>query len=353
MIEGITLILTTQCNLNCSYCFCGEKTNEVMDIKIAKKSIDFLAKNSCKNCTLTFFGGEPLLQSDLIEKICLYATEKIKNIKFAMTTNGTLLDEKNINLIEKWKINTMVSLDGFGNKHDIYRKFYNGKGSWDVISRKISEGFLEKPSIRLTFTSESINYLYDNIRALYNEGYRKMAFSHTSKPVWEEKQLLEYDKQYEKITKFYLDCYRRGDELRIYEFEDIIFSHLLKLKRKCYPGIKQIAILPSGQVVPCHRVNFLNPQICLGKSVDNLEGNLINSIENDSKKIDLECSQCLFKDRCSSCLFENLEVTGKIYSVPDYVCYFNRIKISYVDEVASILYRENNTDFMNRFYNLL
>ena len=136
------LILTDQCNLRCSYCFEKDKNPHNMSDETAMASVDFLMEESgpTKNLTLLFFGGEPLLRFDLMQKVWEYATKRAdalgKKINWDMTTNGTLVTEEKARWLRDHGVKYLLSMDGGKEDHDRYRKYANGRGSFDVIAKR-------------------------------------------------------------------------------------------------------------------------------------------------------------------------------------------------------------------------
>lgn len=147
-LQSICLQVTQNCNLRCQYCvYSGgynnrEHSNKVMDIETAKKSVDFLIKNSSESDTVCigFYGGEPLLNFELIEETVHYAIENYpgKDYYFALTTNGTVFSEKILDFLEKYNFAVTISLDGNKETHDANRKYANSnKGSFDEVLKNI------------------------------------------------------------------------------------------------------------------------------------------------------------------------------------------------------------------------
>lgn len=354
MISNITLIVTSNCNLSCLYCFCGKKSAEIMSFDIAKKAVDILSNESASQPLITFFGGEPLIEIDLINKVCAYAKSKICDVRFSLTTNGTLLNEKEYEIINKWNIRCMVSVDGLECQHDANRTYIDKRGSWqDIMSNLLKMN--TKPCIRLTFTSENISHLSENVIGLHKMGFHEIVFSHSIYPLWNEESCKEYQRQFSILAEYYVDCFEKGEKISFVEFDDIIFSYIMNRKRSCFPGINQIAICPDGSIIPCHRVNFSHKEFVLSKNImdeDSFENNSLDAKKwkMNLSKTDNDCEGCAFIERCTSCRFENIELTKSAYIVPGVLCYFNKVKISLADKVASTLYKEKNKYFMERFY---
>jgi uncharacterized protein len=149
------LILTTDCNLRCSYCFERDKKPFDMSDEVAFAAVDFLIQTSrnIKDLTILLFGGEPMKRFDLIQRIVPYANQKAaeagKTISWDMTTNGTLIDEERAKWMAEHKIKYLLSLDGAKEDHDRYRKFPDGRSSYDWIMERLPMILFLEPSLRI------------------------------------------------------------------------------------------------------------------------------------------------------------------------------------------------------------
>ena len=172
-IKALCLHIAHTCNLNCEYCFAsqgkyhGERA--LMSFEVGKRAIDFLIENSGSrvNLEVDFFGGEPLMNFDVVKQIVAYARsiekEKNKNFRFTLTTNGVLIDDDVIEFANRECHNVVLSLDGRREIHDNLRKTINGQGSYDVIVPKFQEFVKRRGNkgyyVRGTFTPVSYTHL--------------------------------------------------------------------------------------------------------------------------------------------------------------------------------------------------
>ena len=132
-VKSVALHLTQNCNLRCNYCYSGDKKNQSMSLETARKSMDFIGKNSRGRCIINFFGGEPLLKFDLIKKI---VSDNLDNgdLEFRLSTNGTLLDKVKLEFIKNHNITFALSIDGNEKQHNFNRRYNDNSGSYlDVI----------------------------------------------------------------------------------------------------------------------------------------------------------------------------------------------------------------------------
>jgi uncharacterized protein len=147
-VEMIILQVTQQCNLRCEYCaYSGNYLNRShtdarMTFETARKSIDFIIKRSrnVESINIGFYGGEPLLEFDLIKKCINYAKEEAegKNVTFSFTTNGTLFTKEILDFLNANDVAITISLDGPREIHDRNRKFaVSGCGTFKKVSENL------------------------------------------------------------------------------------------------------------------------------------------------------------------------------------------------------------------------
>lgn len=169
LIHHLRLDLTENCNLDCTYCYEKVTMNSIkenMSWEIAKKAIDefyiILVNNNTKNCSVRFFGGEPLLQLDLLIQCLDYCnnlfTKRDIVVEYLLNTNGTLLTREICELLKKYNVHVILSLDGIGSVNDEHRKFKNGVGSFDIINTKVDYLYQERCSFTYTVVCTDQNY---------------------------------------------------------------------------------------------------------------------------------------------------------------------------------------------------
>ena len=214
LCRQLTLQVTQQCNLRCEYCaYSGIYKNRVhnnsnMDWETAKKAIDFFLSHSrdSKEIALGFYGGEPLLQFPLIKRCVAYIEKQVegKNIRYAITTNGTLLTDEVIEFLEEHNVLLSLSLDGSKEEHDKHRKFQSGKGSFDLIMdrlRHLKERFPEyykditfMPVISADVDLKRVLHFFETDELLKNNTVRYNTLATTGlKPGMEDK--VTYDEE--------------------------------------------------------------------------------------------------------------------------------------------------------------
>lgn len=271
-LSHITLSISNDCNLNCKYCFGdgGTYHNDrmLMPFETARQGIDFLLSH-CKNTevlNVTFFGGEPLLNFDVMKKIVIYCREKEKEngkkFKFSVSTNGTIINDEIINFIKKYDISVTISIDGPKSTHDRYRCYMSGKGSFDLIEvtiKKLLASSVKKVNARATICS-----INPNVKQIEN-GLREFGFNSIHMTLvdvpYESQLFMDSD----SITKTIAGYYKLAEEY-LYDIKSkrvnrnktfdellyVLFNKKLKL-RSCAAAVSSVAISANGEIYPCHR----------------------------------------------------------------------------------------------------
>jgi uncharacterized protein len=256
--NNYTVLVTANCNLRCDYCYISKKPRQ-MNIEIADKSLDFIFRESDNSTriSITFFGGEPLMAPVMIEYICKRALERAatdnRELSFSMTTNGTLVNKRNAELIRKYDVKTKLSIDGIGESQDRHRKQVDGAGSFDLIAKNI-DNILSLPglTVRMTVTPDTVTYLADSVRWLSQKGFRHIFFTPVVEADWNELNLSALYDCYQKLS-IYQEQNKRGARV------SNLARDLSRLRRGnkriygCGAAVSMVAIDPEGYLYPCHR----------------------------------------------------------------------------------------------------
>ena len=274
VIKALCLNVAHDCNLKCKYCFAKQGdfggNAELMPLEIGKKAMDFLVANSGnrRNLDVDFFGGEPLMNWEVVKELVKYGREiekpAGKNMRFTITTNGVLLDDEKIDFINEHMHNVVLSLDGRKEINDNMRLTVNDKGSYDVIVPKFQKLVSQRPKdkyyyVRGTFTGANTDF-YEDVKAMVNEGFREISIEPV---VLEKGHFLELKEEhlpeiFENYDKLYNEMARRkkeGDEFNFYHFNIDLNGGPCVYKRisGCGAGFEYVAITPQGEVYPCHQ----------------------------------------------------------------------------------------------------
>lgn len=359
-LKALCLHVAHTCNLNCSYCFAaqgkyhGERA--LMSFETGKRALDFLVENSGnrKNLEVDFFGGEPLMNFDVVKRLVAYARsiekEKNKNFRFTLTTNGVLLDDEVTEFANRECHNVVLSLDGRKEVHDRLRKTVNGQGSYDVIVPKFRE-FVKKRGnkgyyVRGTFTKNNIDFTND-IFHMADLGFTELSMEPVVCAPDEPYALNEADlptlfKQYEILAEEMLKRKKEGRPFTFYHYMLDLEGGPCIYKRisGCGSGTEYLAVTPWGELYPCHQ--FVgDPKYSLGNIYDGIQN---TELQQEFKLCNAyarpDCKDCWAKLYCSGgCAANAYHATGSIKGIYKYGCelFKKRIECAVMMQVAESL----------------
>lgn len=232
-----------------------------MTKETAFETIDFLANQSDDRCVATFFGGEPLLEGALLKEVVLYSRRKHgSKVEFRVNTNGTLLDSDWLTFFAEHRLHFALSLDGNQAQHDASRKYANGDGSYDRIADKLEE-ILEFDPYTVAVSVivlETIGYLAEGVRDLFNGGFRYVLQTLDYSANWTSRDMKKLESQYKKVARFYRRALKAGRKINYTPFDERIRTWAQKPYGRgdlCDIANTQIAIAASGQIYPCVCLN--------------------------------------------------------------------------------------------------
>jgi uncharacterized protein len=331
-IVFVDLFLTENCNCRCSYCFVEGKNHRSLSLEIAQKTVDFLVNHSGNETDLgiLFFGGEPLMQFDLIREIVAYSkkvtSDTSKEISFSMTTNGTLMTEPMMQYFEENDIRYLLSIDGDKPTHDLHRSLLNGGSSFDLISKKFPMMKKYQPwqGARVTTMPDTVHRLSHNIQTLFGLGINQFIIGMATGISWSEKKCAVFLKEMKRVGEFYLAQIRQEAPIRLTIFEkgDIDRKHEdYTCVWGCGAGRGRIGVNARGEIFGCGRfvgLDSLKGALPLG---DVIHG--FTNPENRAQLMDLsawkriDCIHCNYRNRCNGgCPAVNYGTTGSVFSPP-------------------------------------
>lgn len=341
VVKALCLHVAHTCNLNCEYCFASQgKFNgerAVMSFETGKRALDFLVENSGTrtNLEVDFFGGEPLMNWDVVKDLVKYARsiekEKGKNFRFTLTTNGVLVDDEVIEFANKEMSNVVLSLDGRQEVHDRYRVDYNGNGSWEKIVPKFQK-FVEKRGgkdyyMRGTFTHANTDFVKD-IEKMLELGFTELSMEPVVCSPEDASALTNEDlpilfEQYEKLSKLMMDKKKEGKPFTFYHYMIDLEGGPCIYKRisGCGSGTEYMAVTPWGDLYPCHQ--FVGDEKY--KLGDIWKGVTNKEVQNEFKSCNVyareECRTCWARLYCSGgCAANAYHATGDVKGVYEYGC---------------------------------
>jgi uncharacterized protein len=319
VVKALCLHIAHDCNLACRYCFAGEGEykgdRSLMSLEVGKKALDFLVANSGnrRNLEVDFFGGEPLMNFDVVKELVAYGRElektHDKHFRFTLTTNGVLLRDDVIEFANKEMDNIVLSIDGRKEVHDHMRPFKNGKGSYDFILdkfKKVAESRnQQKYYVRGTFTHYNLDFVKD-VLSLADEGFEQISVEPVVAGPEEPYAIREEDipqicEGYDELAKEMLKRKKEGRGFNFFHYMIDLSGGPCVYKRLsgCGSGTEYLAVTPWGDLYPCHQ--FVGEEeFCLG----NVDDGIVNTDMRDTFKLcnvyaKEECRNCFAKFYCS------------------------------------------------------
>ena len=341
VIKALCIHIAHTCNLNCSYCFASQGKyhgdRAMMSLEVGKRALDFLVENSGSrhNLEVDFFGGEPLMNFDVVKQMVEYARsiekEHNKNFRFTLTTNGMLIDDDVIDFANREMSNVVLSLDGRKEIHDRYRVDYTGKGSWETIVPKFQKLVESRGGknyyMRGTFTHANPDFLND-IRQMLDLGFTELSMEPVVCADGDPSALTQEDlpivlEQYEKLAELMRKRDKEGKPFTFYHYMIDLTGGPCIYKRisGCGSGTEYMAVTPWGDLYPCHQ--FVGEEkFRLGdiwQGVTNHE--TVEEFASCNVYARPECHDCWAKLYCSGgCAANAYHSTGSIKGVYKYGC---------------------------------
>ena len=341
VIKALCLHVAHTCNLNCAYCFASQGKyhgdRAVMSFEVGKRALDFLIEHSGsrRNLEVDFFGGEPLMNFDVVKQLVAYARsiekEKGKNFRFTLTTNGMLIDDDVIDFANREMSNVVLSLDGRKEIHDRYRVDYAGNGSWEKVVPKFQKLVEAREGknyyMRGTFTHANPDFLND-IRQMLDLGFTELSMEPVVCAPGDPEELTQEDlpvvmKQYEELAELMRQRDREGKPFTFYHYMIDLTGGPCIYKRisGCGSGTEYMAVTPWGDLYPCHQF--------VGEEKFKL-GDIYNGVTNAAIQDEFaacnvyarpECRDCWARLYCSGgCAANAYHSTGSIRGVYKYGC---------------------------------
>ena len=341
VVKALCLHIAHTCNLNCSYCFASQGKyhgdRAVMSFEVGKRALDFLIENSGtrRNLEVDFFGGEPLMNFDVVKRLVAYARsiekEKGKNFRFTLTTNGMLIDDDVIDFANRECSNVVLSLDGRKEIHDRFRVDYAGNGSFDRIVPKFQKLVAERDGknyyMRGTFTHANPDFLKD-IQVMLDLGFSELSMEPVVCAEGDPAELTAEDMeivkdQYEKLAELMLKRDKEGKPFTFYHYMIDLTGGPCIYKRisGCGSGTEYMAVTPWGDLYPCHQF--------VGEEKFKL-GDVWNGVSNTSVREEFaacnvyarpECRDCWARLYCSGgCAANAYHATGTVTGIYEKGC---------------------------------
>ena len=361
-VKAMCLLISQDCNMRCKYCFASTgdygQGRKLMTVETGKKALDFLIEKSQdrKFLEVDFFGGEPMLNYKAVKEIVEYGRQREKEMgkvfRFTITTNGLILNDEQLEFINKEMKNVVLSIDGRKEVHDRMRPLANGAGTYD----KIAENFKRFAAVRGdkeyyvrgTYTKYNLDFSED-IMHLYDMGFDQISVEPVMADPKEPYAITEGDlakifKEYEilaeKITKI-LDS---GKFINFFHFMIDLDQGPCAIKRLrgCGSGNEYVAVSPNGDIYPCHQ--FVGIDKFLMGNIH--EGTFDLDIKNEFAAAHVyskpECKKCWAKFYCSGgCNANNYIYAGDIHNAYKLSCQIQKKRLECAIMMKAVKMLEN------------
>lgn len=341
VIKALCLHVAHTCNLNCSYCFAsqgkyhGERA--LMSFEVGRRALDFLVENSGtrRNLEVDFFGGEPLMNWQVVKDLVAYARsiekDAGKNFRFTLTTNGVLLDDEVTEFCNREMHNVVLSLDGRKEVNDRFRVDVAGNGSYERIvpnfQRFVAARGDKSYYMRGTYTHYNPDFTNDLFH-MAELGFTELSMEPVVCAPGDPCALTEEDfpvlcEQYELLAKDMLRRWREGRPITFYHYM-IDLKHgpcVYKRISGCGSGTEYMAVTPWGELFPCHQ--FVgDPKYSLGNIWDGVTNTAAqDEFRHCNAYSRPDCKDCWARLYCSGgCAANSYHATGSIGGVYEYGC---------------------------------
>lgn len=348
VIKAMCLHVAHDCNLRCSYCFADEGEYKgrrgIMSYEVGKQALDFLiaSSGSRRNLEVDFFGGEPLMNFEVVKRLVEYGREQEKlhnkKFRFTLTTNGVLLDQEVMDFLNKEMANVVMSLDGRQEVHDRLRPTPNKKGSYHLVAPKFQEFAKLRGQkdyyARGTFTHYNLDFSKDVLH-LADLGFTQVSVEPVVAPPEEPYALREEDlpKLYEEYDSLAKEIIKRKKEGRGFHFFHFMIDLdggpcVAKRLSGCGSGTEYVAVTPWGDLYPCHQ--FVGEEnFCMGNVFDGIKRtDLQEKFKGCNVYSKEKCRDCFAKFYCSGgCAANAYHFHGNINDAYDIGCKLQRKRV--------------------------
>lgn len=365
VVKALCLHIAHDCNLACRYCFAEEGEyhgrRALMSFEVGKQALDFLIANSGnrRNLEVDFFGGEPLMNWQVVKDLVKYGREQEKkhgkNFRFTLTTNGVLLDDEVMEFCNREMANVVLSIDGRKEVHDFMRPFRKGKGSYDLIVPKFRK-FAESRNqdryyVRGTFTRHNLDFAKDVLH-LADLGFKQISVEPVVALPEEEYALREEDipqicEEYDRLAAEMIKRHREGTEFNFFHFMIDLTGGPCVYKRLsgCGSGTEYLAVTPWGDFYPCHQ--FVGEEAFLMGNV--FDGLKASELQEEFKGCNVyakeKCRNCFAKFYCSGgCAANAYKFHGSINDAYDVGCELQRKRIECAVMIKAALAEEDEKE---------
>jgi len=361
----VCLFLNHACNLRCSYCYNGPKFSRPMSLDVARRGVALALEDGRDGpVQLSFFGGEPLLEMNRIRQIVPHAEAEAERLgrvlRLVVVTNATLLDAAALDYLMAHRFYVGVSLDGNRAAHEATRPFRNGRSSYDRAVANIRRA-LARPDGRgikaiAVVDPRNVDHLPDSFDALREIGLRTLSVNVNYEGGWTDGDRERFTAALRGLGDRYIAAYRGGERFTLNLLDSKILTHLkggYACTDRCDFGCEEVAVAPSGNLYPCDRLvgDDTALDVVIGDVFEGIDPARRTALIASKNQVMQDCADCALLGRCMHwCGCVNHAMTGSVGQVAGLLCWFEQRIIEEADRCASVLYAEENVEFLRRFY---
>lgn len=370
-LRSLALNLTNNCNLNCGYCYAGQGCYDnpgvVMRLETACRSVDLVidsvVRHDGNSATIGFFGGEPLLAFDLIEKIVDYVNARAPKsvvVHYLVTTNGTRLNSEHVSMMKQNRFRVMLSIDGDSKMHNSYRVYPDGSGSYvDVV--KAIEMLIDNVPLQARITIADENTAVDKaVKHILMLGIRRITYALDYK--LSDQGFAQFMVSLKQMVADFRTAIMQGEYFDITNITEPVSAVVLRKKKRshCNAGVSYLSVSAEGNLYRCPRFTG-NKCFSLGSVEQASEGKVDKAVEQFGASLKQgaesrtsECTDCPFKYLCGGiCYHHAFSITGNEFATIPRECNYRRSLFSLVLELLCSLTVSERRGFLlslNQFW---
>lgn len=333
-IEWVDFFTTQKCNFNCKYCF-HKKQGKDLTPQDAVEYLTLLRPIATENMIINFFGGEPLLNPTPIYSLVEYIKSEKLNYRLGICTNGSILNDNLLLFLKNNKFMIQISIDGDFETHDKYREQHSKvvQNIRTLINAGISV------TARMTYKIDTIQNLADNIKFIHDLGINQIMHQGVIEDNWTTESYIEYKKQCLRM----LELRKSNPKLKISYLDR---NSCPSVGLLCKAGKTLIALLPNGDIYPCHHFGSVGSY-----KLGNIRSGFTRGIFVDIKREDIaSCKNCEAKSICHTCIATNYDVNGSLYEPVKKFCGIIKTEKEFVKKEPkedSLITKINNLENLN------
>ncbi len=364
---SVAFHLTHACNLRCTYCYTGEKFARRMAPETADRGVDFALaearRQGAEHLEVVFFGGEPLLEPELLCRVADRATAGAGagglRVSFKTSTNGVLLTEPVLRDLARRRVFVSISLDGDPAIQDRQRPDAAGRGSAARLGEAIDRLLTWNPCANVTcvLTPDGGGRADASVDWLFERGFRYISTTLDYGAPWTRDDLDRLSAAYRRMADRYVERTLAGEKVYVSALDERIRTWTrgpLDRSERCAMGVRQFSVAPSGRLYPC--VQFVredrDDEWAIGNVASGFDEGKRRGSSCEAEAEKAECDGCALSARCSSwCACVNWQTTGRVDRVSPIVCEHDRILLPIADDAARRLWRARSGVFLHKMYN--